>query len=120
MSLDGKTVLLLEDDPLLSADLALLLEDAGAEVIGPFRTFHEGLAAVEAGLPHAALLDVELLDGKSFPVADRLHDGGVPFLFYSAKGSSGYEAAKTGNAPILSKAHPSRLAVERLSDILRT
>ena len=75
MSLDGKTVLLLEDDPLLSADLALLLEDAGAEVIGPFRTFHEGLATVEAGLPHAALLDVELLDGKSFPVADRLHDG---------------------------------------------
>ena len=117
MTLAGRAVLLLEDDPLLSADLAMLLEDFGATVVGPYRTLAEGLASVDGALPAAALLDVELLDGKSFAVADRLRAAGVPFLFYSAKGSSGYEAAKTGGAPILSKAHPSREAVDRLVEL---
>ena len=119
MTLAGQPVLLLEDDPLFSADLAMLLEDAGARVVGPYRTMAEGLASVDGTPPSAALLDVELLDGKSFAVADRLRAAGIPFLFYSAKGSSGYEAAKTGGSPIISKGHPSREAVDRLVQIVR-
>ena len=117
MSLSGRSVLVMEDNPVLAADLVLLLEDAGARVIGPFRYLAEGLARLDAGLPDAALLDVELVDGKVLPLAERLRDGGVPFVFYSAKGSSGYEVAKTTGAPLLSKSNPSRAAIELLDDV---
>ena len=118
MSLSGRTVLVVEDNPILSADLTLLLEDAGARVIGPFRSVGEGLAQIAADLPDAALLDVELLDGKILPLAERLKACGVPYVFYSAKGSSGYEVARKTGAPLLSKSNPSQAAVDLLDEVV--
>ena len=118
MSLSGRSVLVMEDNPVLAADLTLLLEDAGARVIGPFRYLDEGLAQITGGLPDAALLDVELLDGRVLPLAERLRDGGVPFVFYSAKGSSGYEVARQTGAPLLSKSNPSRAAIDLLQEVV--
>ena len=118
-SLSGMSVLVLEDNPVLSTDLCFLIEDAGATVVGPFRTLRDGLRSVSSHHVDCAILDVELLDGKSFPIAGILEKEGVPFLFYSAKGSSGYEAAKLHGAPILSKSHSSRDALDYLANLIR-
>ncbi|MER0240385.1 hypothetical protein [Fulvimarina sp. MAC8] len=118
MSFTGKTILLLEDNALVSADLSMMIEDRNGTVIGPFRTCAEGLEALTTDMPDAALLDVELLDGASFHVAERMAADERPFIFYTAKGSEGYNVARSMGAPLLSKAHSSREAVDMLAMIV--
>lgn len=80
-SLAGLSVLVAEDEFLVAFHWETVLEEQGAEV--------HTAASVEEAMPFAedgidcALLDVSLLDGDVFPVADRLHERGVPFVFHS-------------------------------------
>ena len=112
--LRGKVVLLTEDDAVLASNLTFLLQDCGAEVDGPKRYLRDALVALAARTPDAAILDVELLDGEVFPVSDRLKALGVPFVFYTAKGSRGYEQAQIDGAPIMSKSRGSDEPIRRL------
>ncbi|AWH53554.1 response regulator [Stenotrophomonas sp. ESTM1D_MKCIP4_1] len=76
--------LLLVEDQL---DLAELVEDAladdGSKVTHADSVF-EALSLLREGTFDAAILDIELGDGVVFPVADRLAELGVPFVFASA------------------------------------
>ena len=112
--LRGKRVLLTEDDAVLASNMTFLLEDCGARVDGPKRTVRDAMRAVAAHAPDAAILDVELLDGEVFPVSDHLKALDVPFVFYTAKGSKGYEQAKVDGAPIMSKSRSSDEPIRRL------
>lgn len=76
-------ILILEDDPLIALDLQLILEDEGHEVIGPCASLAEAQSYGSPGID-LALLDVDLPDGKSFDLAARLIEGGVPVSFVSA------------------------------------
>lgn len=81
-SLGGLRILVVEDEYLLAADVARLLEQSGAEVIGPFPTVDQALSDLANGpLPDFALLDVNLRGVLVFPVAELLLSAGVPFLF---------------------------------------
>lgn len=117
MALRGRSILLMEDNPVLSADLYVLIEDAGARVIGPFRRVDEGLARIATERPDLALLDVELLDGLVMPVAEKLKADGVPFVFYTARGSDGHAAARRTGAPLVTKSNPASAVIEVLSRI---
>ncbi len=117
MRFSGRSILVVEDDPLVSTDLCLLLEDEGASILGPCRSARASLAALDRRMPDAAILDIELLDGDSFPVATRLGQAGVPFLFYSARDCHAFPTAKATAAPVLSKAHASRAALDLLAEL---
>lgn len=73
-------VLVVEDEPLI----AMLLEDfvdmLGHAVVGPVDTASEGVRLVEAGALDFAIIDVNLRDGPSWPVADALKARGLPFV----------------------------------------
>lgn len=77
-------VLVVEDEPLI----AWMLEDAvaslGHEVLGPFPSVQEAMNVLESEEPKIALLDVNLVDGDVFPLADRLHQLSVPLIFHTA------------------------------------
>ncbi len=76
--------LLLVEDQL---DLAELVEDALADegnTVTHADSVFEALNLLRKGRFDAAILDIELGDGVVFPVADRLAELGVPFLFASA------------------------------------
>ncbi|HGK7302714.1 TPA: response regulator [Stenotrophomonas maltophilia] len=76
--------LLLVEDQL---DLAELVEDALASdgnTITHAESVFEALSLLRNEQFDAAILDIELGDGVVFPVADRLAELGVPFLFASA------------------------------------
>lgn len=79
----GCNLLLVEDE----FDLAELVEqaliDQGNEVTHAYSVF-EAISLLKDGQFDAAILDIELRDGVVFPVADRLADLGVPYLFASA------------------------------------
>ena len=81
--LAGRKVLVVEDDYYLATDLVRTLERAGAEIIGPVPNVRDALALLRAQ-PDAAVLDVELQDGKSFPIADAFAERHIPFVFATA------------------------------------
>ena len=76
-------ILILEDDPLTALDLQCLLEGCGHEIIGLCGTLADAGQRIADGLDFA-FLDVDLPDGKSFSIAERLHASCVPFAFVSA------------------------------------
>jgi DNA-binding response OmpR family regulator len=88
--LQGKRILIVEDEALAGMLAEEELLDAGAEVIGPAYTLEEALqmteeAAADGGLS-AAVLDINLAGVAVWPVADRLAALGVPFVL-----STGYD-----------------------------
>jgi DNA-binding response OmpR family regulator len=76
-------LLVVEDDLILSNMWADLFSDAGAQVLGPCATTFDALRYVQSGKLDAALLDIQVRDGVSFPVARALTRLGVPYAFLS-------------------------------------
>ena len=84
-------VMVVEDELLIGMDLVAMLEDWGYATSGPHRSPEEALRAIEEDAPDAAILDVNLGDGKtSMPVARVLHASGRPFAFLSGYDPSRY------------------------------
>lgn len=80
------SVLVVEDNRLIAADLAMAVEACGCAVVGPMTAVAEGLALLERQRPDGALLDVALGAEWVWPLADRLAACGIPFVFVSAYG----------------------------------
>lgn len=59
------------------------LQDLGHRVVGPFAHLCDALLAAAREPVDAALLDVNLADEMVFPLAEALHERGVPFLLVS-------------------------------------
>jgi len=87
MKLEGKRILLVEDEYFIVDDLARAFRAAGAVVLGPVATVSEALMLVVAsGALDGAVLDINLQGEPVYPVADALVTRGVPFIF-----STGYD-----------------------------
>lgn len=82
----AQSVLIVEDEWLIAEDEAETLRAAGYGVVGPCASVGAALAAIEEQRVDAAFLDVELRNERSYPVAERLRELGIPFCFIS-----GYE-----------------------------
>ena len=83
-----RSILIVEDEPLIAMMLEDFLDALGHRVAGTADNVATGLALVAGGGVDAAILDLNLRGGEtSAPIADALADGGIPFLF--ATGGSG-------------------------------
>ena len=71
-----------------------MLADLGHEVVGLAQSVAGALALTDAkaGQFDLAILDINLAGERSFPVARRLAERGVPFLFATGYGVLGLEA----------------------------
>jgi CheY-like chemotaxis protein len=112
----SRCVLVVEDEMYLAMMLEDLLIDGGYRVLRAARV-QDAIRLAESGeCIDAAVLDVNLNGEPVYPVAKRLLERGVPFLFASAYGSQGI-AEEYRDAPMLSKPYPERdiiPAIERL------
>jgi len=88
---------------MLVLEIESALEDAGAEVVGPCMNLSQALQEVQDGDIDAAILDVNLCGEDVFPVAERLHARGIPFLFHTAYGERVELRARFENAPVCRK-----------------
>jgi CheY-like chemotaxis protein len=82
--LAGRHILLVEDEFLIVEAMEEWLSRAGAEVVGPVPSVEQALDLIEAkaNALDGAVLDVNLGPGKTaYPIADRLNELGVPYLF---------------------------------------
>ena len=75
-------VLILEDDPFIAFDLQGIVEGEGHEVVGVHRSVAEARKRL-SDIFDFALLDIDVLDGKSFELASALNDRKIPFAFVS-------------------------------------
>lgn len=81
-TLQGRCILVVEDDYYVATDLASKLSAHGVEVAGPAAGVAGALAQLRSspGI-EGAILDVNLGGETAFPVADELERRGLPFIF---------------------------------------
>lgn len=82
----GRRILLVEDEPLVAMMMAQMIGDLGAEVVGPFGSVGEAIAAGSDRLD-AAVLDINVGGELVYPLAEKLAVSGTPMLFLT-----GYDA----------------------------
>ena len=76
-------ILILEDDSFIALDLEAIVEGQGHEVVGTFDSLADARAELARGFDFA-LLDIDVVDGKSFDLAMTLLERRIPFAFVSA------------------------------------
>lgn len=80
-----RTVLIVEDEPIIAMDMADALNRAGWTVIGPAGTIKQAEAAIAKEYPTVAVLDINLGSVSTFPIAERLHASDVPVAFLTGQ-----------------------------------
>jgi DNA-binding response OmpR family regulator len=80
---EGRTILIVEDEPLIAMMLEDFLESMGHSVRGTCDTVSQALAEADRGGFDLAILDVNLKGENVWPVASKLRDIGVPFVLAS-------------------------------------
>ena len=89
-ALNGRRVLVVEDESLVAMLLETILEDMGCTPVGPASNIDEGEAMARDTVDlDAALLDVNVAGRQVFPVAAALKERGVPFVFSTGYGEGG-------------------------------
>lgn len=98
---EPRRILLVEDEPMIAFALEDLVSDLGYVPVGPAYRLREALdLAAEAPLD-AAILDVNLNEERSYPVAEILSARGIPFLFATGYAEGGLEWI--GEAAVIAK-----------------
>jgi DNA-binding response OmpR family regulator len=104
----GRSILVVEDEPLVALDVAHGLESAGARVLMA-RTLADALNKADDPALSAAVLDHGLSDGDTSEVCERLKKRNIPFVLYS--GYSKIEGACSEGELVHKPAHPQVLVV---------
>ncbi|WP_273241675.1 response regulator [Hyphomonas atlantica corrig.] len=99
---DKPNILLVEDDFLIAYDMKLQLEEAAFVVVGTVSSAEDALALLEDTLVCAAVLDMDLGGVSSFPIAHRLNEMRIPFLFVSGNDGGELPGDLVGS-PIMTK-----------------
>src|SRR6476660_8737459 len=114
-SLTGRSILIVEDEPLIVLDLTTALEHNGAAVTSTNTLRHAQLLVEHDGLS-GAILDHALPDGDSSQLRRRLKERGIPFMVYS-----GYREADVPgqDAPHFMKPQHPDVLVNAMRDLIR-
>jgi CheY-like chemotaxis protein len=99
----SRSILIVEDEPLIAMMLEDFLETLGHKIVASCDSVDAALEHVEAGGFDIAILDVSLKDGRQvWPVADRLAAAGTPFVLATG-GHVEPPPVEHANAPVLAK-----------------
>lgn len=116
INLDGRRILVVEDDYILARDLSGALTELGANVMGPAPTaFYAELLMTKKHID-CAVLDVTLHGQKVFELAGKLRSRGTPIIF-----ATGYDKEQLPlelrSSPVLTKPFEITDLLELISDL---
>lgn len=120
VELNGKIVIVVEDDYLLAMDLCSDFRALGATVLGPAPTPFYALNLIGTNKRRkldAAVLDVRLHGAMVYDVADILYRRGVPMVFATASEKSAIPKRFEG-VPVLTKPFDRGAVVQAVMDIM--
>src|SRR6266852_2461168 len=86
--LEGRKILIVEDEAPIALSLASAVAQAGGFAVGPAATVAASFALMADHALDGALLDIRLRGETSFPLADVLAVLGIPFVFVSGLSSA--------------------------------
>jgi len=101
-TLEGKRILVIEDEPLVSMEIESNLVSAGCEIVGPAATLDRAKTLVESADYDAALVDVNLRGKPVDELATLLTKRNRPFAFVTGYGRDALPSGFRG-AVILGK-----------------
>ncbi|SFV37096.1 PAS domain S-box protein [Hyphomicrobium facile] len=110
-TLNGKRVLIIEDEPLVALDLQDTLLSAGAVVVAMIASAPDALNIVKSERLDAAVLDGNLHGKPVDEIAAALTRSNVPFVFISGYGRESLPRG-FGDAPLLNKPFSSSALLE--------
>ncbi|MEN3971711.1 HWE histidine kinase domain-containing protein [Sphingomicrobium sp. XHP0235] len=84
--LEDKKVLLVEDSLIIALDAEDILQRLGAREVVTEASVEGALGAIDLNQFDFAMLDINLGDSNSFPIADVLADNGIDFVFATGYG----------------------------------
>lgn len=101
--LKGHEVLLVEDSLIIALDAEDIANRLGADAVTTAATIEGALDSIDARRPTLAMLDINLGDRNSYPIADRLAELGVPFLFATGYGEQANLPREHRGRPVVQK-----------------
>jgi DNA-binding response OmpR family regulator len=117
INLNGRRILVVEDEYFLAEDLREELADCGAQVLGPVANIKDATSFIKTGGVDAAVLDINLQGELIFSTADELREKGIPFAF-----ATGYDRASVpsrfADVPRLEKPLKARQLAELLQPLV--
>jgi CheY-like chemotaxis protein len=112
--LKGRSILVVEDDPLIRLELTSLFESVGAQVTAT-STYEQAVTAIEQSQLCAALLDHGLQEDNIEPLCRLLAGRQIPYMFYT--GYSDLEQ-KYPRAIIVQKPASAEVLLTRMADLI--
>jgi CheY-like chemotaxis protein len=85
-NLAGKRILIVEDETLIALEVQAMLEQQGANAVGPAGSPQAALKLIEAEKLDAALVDANLQGKPADEIAAALTRANIPFAFMSGYG----------------------------------
>ena len=108
LDLTGRSILVVEDEPLIRLDLATRLQNAGARVLAASQ-LDKAMSLAEYPNLSAGVLDFDLGNADSTAVCWKLVDRRIPFVFHTGRVYPAFQQWPA--APVLLKpTHPRLIA----------
>ena len=115
--LSGRRILVVEDETLILMMIEGMLTDMGCESVTAAATVDKALAAIDAQVFDAAMLDMNMNGNTSELVADALVARGVPFVYCT--GNNSHKLMDVShNKPVLKKPFNDEQLVEIFTRLL--
>lgn len=112
----GRRIIIVEDSVLLALELEAGLVEAGAKVVGVAADIDEAMKLAETSFD-VAVLDANLNGTPVTPVAERLRQRGVPFIFATGYGDAA-PAPEGFDAPVVRKPYNVAQIAAAIADAL--
>ena len=115
--LRGRHILVVEDEAAIAIDLAQLLRNHGATIVGPVTTVSDALRSIAESRLDCAVLDINLGGEHVRAVAEALESAGVPFMFVTGY-SSDRVPAPYRSRPVLEKPYEASRLLDALATVV--
>ncbi|MEM8750668.1 MAG: HWE histidine kinase domain-containing protein [Pseudomonadota bacterium] len=106
-SFDYRNILVVEDNMIIALDAEMMLSEMGASHVVIAPSVNSALEALEGNQIDFALLDVNLGNETSLPVAEALQAKNIPFAFSTGYGEQSAVASRFPNAAVIQKPYDS-------------
>ena len=116
--LSGLRILVLDDELLAALDLAHIIQDLGATVVGPVGTFQDAERLATDTQLDGAILDVKLSGCTSLPLAGQLLDRGISVILATGYGNN-MLPGRFAQVPRLSKPYGTAAVRKITAEIFR-
>jgi DNA-binding response OmpR family regulator len=110
-------ILIVEDEAMIAMLVEDMVLDFGSEVVGPAAKMDDAMRLAQAAALDAAILDVNVGGSVIFPVAEILSKRGIPLIFATGYGSTGFPP-RFQSHPTLPKPFTYQSLAEVLRDVL--